>query len=195
MLDRNQEDILCELVNMGVGDAASILNQMVNSHIQLTTPYIKALNIQQFPEELASDIGVDVSVIQMKFEGEMVGSADLLFPTESVNNLVSLLTDEDEEEDLDSLRASTVTEVGNIILNSIMASFSNASSGKLKYHVPTFQELKTQTYSKGFESLDDLMAVLCHVNFKAKEMNLEGKVILIFHLQSLINLITKIDSD
>ena len=55
-LTEKQFDALQELVNIGVGRAAGMLNQMVDSRIILEIPYIKVLNAADLHKELAKKI-------------------------------------------------------------------------------------------------------------------------------------------
>ncbi|MFP5259477.1 MAG: chemotaxis protein CheC, partial [Acidobacteriota bacterium] len=49
-----QLDILQELINIGVGRAAGMLNQMVNTHIQLQVPVLRVLTPKQLADQYAA---------------------------------------------------------------------------------------------------------------------------------------------
>ena len=90
-----QADALKELVNVGVGGTASMLNQMVDHHIRLYVPNIKVVSPSEVVSAFETLAAVRLAALQLGFRGDFSGSAALLFPTESASNLVALLTGED----------------------------------------------------------------------------------------------------
>ena len=105
-----QRDALCEMVNIGVGRAASILNQMLEHPIHLQVPDVEILPVEELVQAFSTLTDVRLASVQMGFKGTFSGLALLLFPTNSASNLVTLLTGEEPgTPDLDSLRAATLT--------------------------------------------------------------------------------------
>ena len=145
-ITEEQQDILNELLNIGIGDAAAILNDMVNCHVKLATPSINYVTKEVFKKSLVDKLGVDISIVEMKFSGGMNGAANLLFPLDSGKKLTNILSEDFDEEDYNTLQAGTLTEVGNIILNSVLASFSNALHNHLDYSVPEFLDIHMNKY-------------------------------------------------
>ena len=86
--------------------------------------------------------------------------------------------------------------VGNIILNSVLASFGNSIETGLQYSVPVFSEKNIERVV-----LDDIFkkvgktdsVFLCEVNFSAKEIQVDGQVVLFFGSESITKLFTKFD--
>ncbi len=58
-ISANQIDALKELVNIGIGRAAGVLNQMVSAHIKLQVPRIQIITLRDLTEEI-KDIDVDL---------------------------------------------------------------------------------------------------------------------------------------
>jgi chemotaxis protein CheC len=134
-------DVLQELINIGIGRAAGMLNEMLDTHVILQVPIIRILSRHDLERELGEISGNTLSAVQMGFKGSFSGNALLLFPPESANNLVSVLTGEDSvEDDMDAIRTGTLTEIGNIVINGVMGSISNAIEKQLSYSVPYYLE-------------------------------------------------------
>ena len=132
-----QHDALREMVNIGVGRAASILSQMLEHPIQLQVPNVEILPVEDLAPALDALAKARLASVQMGFKGEFSGLALLLFPTNSASNLVALLTGEEPgTPDLDSLRSATLTEVGNILVNGVMGAIANASNLPVIYKRP-----------------------------------------------------------
>ena len=184
-INEDLKDVITELTNIGVGDAASVLNEMVESHVTLQAPLLVILTPEELEERLQNDIGEDIALVQMNFNGGMTGVANLLFPIESGKKLTNILSEGFEEEDYNSLKAGTLTEVGNIILNSVLASFSNALSEHLDYQLPEFSDLHVTQFIKNELFQGNDVSFLCEVNFAVQSASIEGHVVLVFDIDSL----------
>ena len=68
-----QLDILQELINIGVGRAAGMLNQMVNTHIQLQVPVLRVLSQSELTALYATRPSTVFSAVQLSFSGEFPG--------------------------------------------------------------------------------------------------------------------------
>ena len=128
-------DALQELVNIGVGRAAGVLNDMLASPIQLNIPEVRLLTPEELKLELKNQFGDSLlATVQLSFSGSFSGTAELVFPTESAATLVSVLTGEAPgTPDLDVVKIGALLEIGNIVLNGIMGSLSNALIEHLDY--------------------------------------------------------------
>lgn len=188
-----QLDAITELVNIGLGRAASILNEMATSHVRLTTPRIEALSLKEILMGKGRQLNATLSSVKMSFTGMMAGSAYLAFPPESALRLVSLLTGEDRESpDLDSLKLETLNEVGNIVLNGVLGSIANALDGMMNYTIPSYQE---DTLERMFvENVgEDDTVVLAVAEFSVEDRNIRGDTLLILEPKSFAALLTSLE--
>ncbi len=193
-LTPDQIDALKELINIGVGRAAGVLNEMTQSHIHLQVPFIKIVS----PEELKMDMGdLDrgrLSSVQLGFKGSFSGIAALIFPTDSAAKLVAVITgDERTDTDLDSLRIGTLTEVGNIVLNGVMGSIGNVLEHRINYSVPTYMEdtINNLLFSKN--PVPNAMILLAQTRFTIEQLQVQGDIMLFFDVGSLDTFIATID--
>ncbi|MBD2312517.1 chemotaxis protein CheC [Desertifilum sp. FACHB-1129] len=185
-LTLEQIDILQELVNIGVGQAASILNEMLGSPICLNIPDLQSLSLTQLQTELESRFESDlISTVQLGFEGFFSGSAELIFPTESASTLVSLLTGEKPgTPDLEAVKIGTLLEVGNIVLNGVVGTVSNLFSRRLDYSLPTYAEDRVSQLLKARNLKQDVNIILAHTHFIIEKLQINGEVLLIFKVGS-----------
>lgn len=187
-------DAVQELINIGVGRAASLLNEMINSPIHLEVPFIQVLSAKDLQQELIARFKSDcLATVRLGFTGSINGSAELVFPTESASTLVSVLTGEDPgSPDLDAVKIGTLTEVGNIAINGVMGSLGNLLNQRMNYSLPTYTE---DTVKNLFAALpiDDSTIVLAQANFVIEQLQLIGDIILIFELQTFDRLIVAIE--
>ena len=193
-LTPEQLDALQELVNVGVGQAAGMLNEMIEFRIRLQVPILRLLTPDMLQEELNQRLGVDrLSAVQLDFKGSFSGMAQLVFPTESAATLVAVLTGEEvTSPDLDSLKIGTLTEVGNIVINGVMGSIANMLTQPLHYEVPTYAE-EDVTHLMPRERADSTV-ILAQARFNVEELQVQGDIILFFNFGSFDMLVAAIDN-
>jgi chemotaxis protein CheC len=141
-LTADEIDALKELINIGVGSAAGMLNEMIQFPILLQIPDINLLSAKELLSQLKKHFGTErLASVQLGFSGSFSGSAHLLFPTDSAVKLVSVLTGEEKgSPELESLKISTISEVGNMVINGVMGSIGNILDQPLDYAVPYYAE-------------------------------------------------------
>ena len=184
-------DILNELMTMGIGEAALTLNEMIGTHIDLNAPIVELCPLSEVRSLLAENVGDQLSIVDMEFEGVMTGNANLIFPVESAVKLVKILTGEDDNSpDFDSMKVGTINEVGNIILNAVMAAFGNMLEENIDYQVPTCSDITAAKFCGGVEAKTlDTEILYTRVFFSAENVSIKGSVLLMFSLGTIENLV------
>ena len=177
-----QLDALKELVNIGVGQAAGMLNEMIAFRIRLQVPVIKLLSPQDLQQELKQRVLQEqLSTVQLDFSGTFSGSTQLLFPTESAATLVAVLTGEEPgSPDLDALKIGTLTELGNIVINGVMGSISNILTEPLHYQVPIYVEEDIEHLIPAVDKSPTAKALLAEAHFDIEELQVQGDIVLNF---------------
>ncbi len=188
-----QIDAFAELMNIGVGRAAGSLNQICDSPVRLCLPEVKLLldaGIDSFLEEEGGPAGGKIAAVRMRFSGAFGGFADLIFPAESAAHLVSLLIGDADSTELDALRASTLTEVGNIVLNGVLGTMTNLLGDHVVYDLPTYLEATSAQLKHSYISQDATL-LLAQTQFFVgqseihnQEEELAGKINLLFGVDS-----------
>ncbi|MBD2445778.1 chemotaxis protein CheC [Nostoc sp. FACHB-152] len=192
----DQLDALQELINIGVGRAASLLNEMVDSHIHLQIPVVKVLTAAEAYEELNARFHNDsLASVKLSFSGDFYGTAGLVFPTESASTLVSILTGEEAgSDDLDAVKIGTLSEIGNIVINGVMGSISNVLKQHMQYTLPVYLE----------DTIDNLLLptqvsnskiLLAQARFNIEQLELMGDIVLIFEVGTFDALINAINEE
>jgi len=180
-------DAIKELINIGVGRAAGMLNEMTGCTIRLRVPTIRILST----EELVAAEGIPAndtfSTVSLSFQGPLKGMSALVFPPESAAALVMLLSGEEAESpELDALRIETLNEVGNIVLNSVMGSIANILDHHLSYTLPRYQEINVLTLARSVHppAPSDLV-ILADTHFTLEDREIDGSILLILEVGSL----------
>lgn len=195
-LTATQTDAVQELLNIGVGRAASMLADMIQSPIRLQVPFVKLFTAKEIKEGLDGFDQKIKAIVELGFRGPFSGTAALLFPTESASKLVAALTGEElEDDDLDALTVGTLTEVGNIVMNGVMGSISNFIEGHIEYTVPTYIEDTVESILAARNSADEAIILLAQARFLIEDMQLEGDIMLVFEGDSLNAFLNAIELD
>jgi chemotaxis protein CheC len=197
-LTAEQTDALQEIVNIGVGQAAGMLSEMIEFHIHLQIPEIELLSLAELQQRLKKTLGEDpLAAVHLDFAGSFSGSAQLVFPTDSAANLVSVLTGEDRmSPDLNDLKISTLSEVGNIVVNGVMGSISNVLDRPLDYAVPSYIEDDIEHLLPIDHTQSDAAVLLAQARFRFEELHVQGDIVLFFDVGSfkmLLDAISAVD--
>ena len=185
-----QLDIMQELINIGVGRAAGMLNQMVNTHIQLQVPVLRVLSPQQLADQYAARSNSVFSAVQLSFTGEFAGISALIFPPDSAAKLVHVVLGKDAMPENEDMHSATLQEVGNIVLNGVMGSIANILREPLRYSPPDYVESDIGSIIGSGTG----MILVASTQFSMKDHLIDGEVLIIFSLSSFDSLLGAIDA-
>jgi len=186
VLTDEREDALIELINIGVGRAAGMLNQMTTHQISLRVPSLQLMTLEILNEAMQGRVEDRLAAVKMDFSGSFAGTAALIFPTTSAAQLVSCLTDEEPgTPDLDVLREVTLIEVGNIVVNCVMGSITNMLNEQVRYSLPVYQEGSILALVRSDEITRDEWILFVKTRFCIEQLHIEGDILLILETRSL----------
>ncbi|MEC4677675.1 MAG: chemotaxis protein CheC [Nitrospirota bacterium] len=189
-----QLDALKEMINIGVGRAGGILNDLLHARVTLKIPMLRILSPEEVAAGLETNQGEPVSSVQLRFKGPFSGRAKLIFPKESASKLVSIVMgQEDFGDDLDSIRSGVLMEMGNIVINSVMGSIANILSERLSYSTPCYSEgMSSDSPATSDASVKETI-LLAQTRFNIEKHHIEGDVALVFDFESFGVLLSAID--
>ncbi|MBW4493532.1 MAG: chemotaxis protein CheC [Oscillatoria princeps RMCB-10] len=167
ILTLDQIDVWQELINIGVGEATSTLNQMLNSQIHLQVPSLSILSLQEARQKLSREIGnAQVSAVKLDFSGPFTGIIQVVFPTDSAAKLVTvMLLERPEFDDLEALKIGTLIEVGNILVNCVVSTISNQLEQSFQYSLPVYLEETLDSILPADEFEDSDLVLLAKARF------------------------------
>jgi chemotaxis protein CheC len=137
-LSELEQDLLTEMFNLGVGKAAASLSTMVKQEIKLSVPHIEFLTVAELADKLGADSAI-CSVSQV-MNGPFSAQSMLLFPEDNSMEIVRQLLGQDLPDDtIAELQQEAFSEIGNIVLNACIGSFSSALNAEFKVDLPVFE--------------------------------------------------------
>ncbi len=195
ILTEEQVDSLKELINIGVGRGASVLNTMLSSHIRLQVPFVKVLSVTDWKREMEEFREDRMASVLLRFKGKCSGTAHLAFPTDSASALLTTLVEEGQTDpDIDSIRSGTLCEVGNVVLNGVMGSIANLLELRFEFSVPVYVEESSERLF-GIDINDaNTVIVLARTRFVVEELDVEGDIVLVLEVDALHKLLEAIDT-
>lgn len=172
-------DGLTELVNIGVGRSAGSLNTLTGHHVTLQVPDIKVLPIHELITEIPQP-EQPYTAINQDYSGAFEGTAVLMFPLKSAEGLFRLITGEPAKTaDNEELWRMTLTEVANIIVNSIMGSITNIIEKKITFHIPEYHEDSLNHILGHMQFRQSESIVVVHAVFQVREKDISGDIVIL----------------
>lgn len=189
-----QLDIIKELMNVGVNESTNILSHILNTEIDLNVPQVRILKAENLLKELVHLGSNNLTAVNLEFENGFYGTSQLVFSQESANKLISIFSREVlESEDIDELNSGALIEIGNIVLNAVLAEFSNFLHHEFNFFVPDFYEnYENDFYSKIYKYSDDAI-ILGQTIFSIEEYHIKGDIVLFMKIDSFNEFISLID--
>jgi chemotaxis protein CheC len=193
MLNTLQLEVLQEVINIGVGKGAEVLNTMVQSHISLEVPEVKLFGSNEYDQFVDIFGETTYSIITLPFNGELNGFSKLIMSSEHAAKLVdAFIGKHGASIEMDSLRVDILSEIGNIITNAVMGTMGNMLTLDLGYVVPNY-ELGSKNIIIPKEIISSASAILfAQTHFKIEEFETKGNFAIFFNLSSFETLIYKI---
>ena len=195
-LNELQEDMLTELFNLGMGNAASALSEMVSEEVLLSVPEIKFMDKNELAKMLSKDSGGQISGVAQQFHGMLLGKALLTFPSEKSLELVRLLLqDSVPMENLTEFEEEALLEVGNIIINAGLSSLADIFEDEITSDLPTFKNGSCSEVINSTDNKDYSQTTVLYlqVDFSIELQNIKGYVIFLLNVESMENLTKSID--
>jgi chemotaxis protein CheC len=135
-----QHDALVEIFNVGVGQAAAAMSRIVNEEVAMSVPMVVFQSRAEVAQTLGSSEGRRICAVAQQFEGAFNTEAFLMFPEEKSLEIVRLMVGQSlSMEELSEMEQEAMSEIGNIILNSCMATLANASGRELQGSLPMYR--------------------------------------------------------
>ncbi len=186
-LSEMQYDLLKELFNLGIGNAAASLSQLVNQEVILSVPTL----IFETKDELVQRLGVDERVISVSqaMDGPFSMNSMIVFSPEDSFDLVKQLLDQHlSDETLAELQSEALSEIGNIVLNACIGVIADALGESFSIELPVFRD------APAIDMLEDAMdegtniLLTIIVKMELRQNNVEGHLVFILNTDSMGNL-------
>ncbi|MBQ1336123.1 MAG: chemotaxis protein CheC [Selenomonadaceae bacterium] len=123
-LSANQLDALREIGNVGAGNSATALSQIINRRIDMNVPKVALVPLDAVPDLVGGPDTIVVGVF-LRVYGKAPGNILFLLPQKSAYYLVDTLMGKNhgDTEKLDLMDESALMEIGNILAGAYLNAF------------------------------------------------------------------------
>jgi len=130
-------DVLREIGNIGAGNAATSLSKMLDKEVDMTTPNVRILDINDAANALGGPENPVVAILA-KLHGDIEGIMVFLIEQEFTKTVLETLLGESDAhcECLSDLERSAISELGNIMMSAYAGSIGTMSQLNIKMSVP-----------------------------------------------------------
>lgn len=129
-------DVLKEVGNIGAGNAATALAQMLNKKVDMRVPKIDLLDLSSVPDLIGGAENMVCSVF-FEIDGDIDGSIMFLLDVESAKTLIKLIMQDYDSNTFDGIAESIINEIGNILSGAYVSSLSALTNLNMKISVPS----------------------------------------------------------
>ncbi|KAA8783566.1 chemotaxis protein CheC [Paenibacillus sp. 4624] len=204
MLNELQKDLLTELVNVYVGQAANMLSEIVDKHIVLNIPEVELISITEVdPEDRRYNILFSEGHLfrsSLQFGYQFQGKAFLMFPAEQAKVLANMclgeLTESVDKSDcrLMDTDLDVLQEVSNVLLNAIIGEFGNFLEIKLEYVLPDIELIHVTKTDPQILLQNEVYILVLHTSFLLADTDVKGIIVIALSMDSISSLLDKIDA-
>lgn len=160
-LNEMELDALKEVFNVGAGNAATALSQMLNKKIDMDVPSFKFIDIEELNKKINLDnicVGVLVNVY-----GDLPGSFLILFEEDVAFDIIKQLTGTTDNS-FNEISESVLAEIVNIILGAYMSAISKFTNLNMVPTVPAVAfdftgAIITTTFIASIEESDKMLEI------------------------------------
>ena len=179
-----ERDALAELSNIAMAKAANSLRQMIQNEVLLSVPSVEILTSAAATQLVAKPDNPKLVAVRQDFAGAFSGRAMLIFPERNSLELVRAVVGRELRlDDIVDLEDEALAEIGNIILNSWVATIANLLKSGLRMSLPIVIRGDS---NQMFESANSATLVLfLHIKFEIRQKEIGGYVALLMDIPSL----------
>jgi chemotaxis protein CheC len=129
-----QIDALREIRNIGLGNAATAMSQILGKGIHISVPKVNFISLEDVFERIDEETVVYAVVARVL--GEAPGNILFVFDTYTMMKIAKRLVGKQDGEDLNEIGYSALGEIGNIIFATYMSAIGQVTNLKLFPSVP-----------------------------------------------------------
>ena len=130
-------DVLREIGNIGAGNAATAISNMLNLKIDMSVPQVELMPVERITTAIGAEDEVIVGImlgVEMDIDGSMMFLLDMKSAHHLVNRL--MMRDLSYDKDFDEMDLSALKEIGNIIASSYLSALAGLTNMTISPTVP-----------------------------------------------------------
>jgi chemotaxis protein CheC len=176
-------DVLKEVGNIGAGNAATALSQLLGKPIDMAVPKVQLLNFEEITDKVGGAEEL-VYAVFLRVEGEAPGNLFFILTPEAAINLLSRIAGIEltGNGEFGEMELSALNEIGNILAGSYLSSLADFTSLSMYPTVPALaMDMAGAILSYGLLQFGQMGddALLIDTTFLEGQNEIEGQFFLI----------------
>jgi len=195
-----QNDLLKEWMNTFVGNAASLLSEMVDQQITLIIPKVELVDLTLCPTHVPIHCLQGfrhVITSSVRFGNLFCGKANLIFPATQAKRIVQACLHDPENETPDEegfadTDFDVLKEIANVVLNAILGELGNTLEVKMEYTLPEIELLYVSETCHNLNEPNNVYVLILYTNFFLADIDVTGMIVITLSMNSITLLINKL---
>lgn len=193
-----QMDMLKEVGNVGTGNAATVLSQMINKKIEINIPETRFITFDRLSQSLGN--------IEKKYlgsflanQGEVKGQNILAFSETSAKKVLDMMMGQPAgtTTEIDEMGVSAINELANIVVGAYLSALANMTELAILPSLPKssydyFMSFIETSLAPLAQNTDVILYVKTEIKIEGEMM--DGVYIIFFDEDSLSKIIEKLES-
>ncbi len=182
-----ERDALTEIMNIGVSRAASNLRKMIGDQVHLSVPSIDVVSQRRAARLISEREISELIAVSQVFSGPFSGRALLIFPeTNSLELVRAVIGDAHSVQEVIDMEHEALTETGNIILNSCLATMANMLKRSLTMSLPEILRGSGDSlFEVSPDNLADGLVLFLYIDFAVRKRDIRGYIAMMMDIPSL----------
>lgn len=139
-LSNIEKDVLREIANIGTGNAATSMSQLINQQVMMEVPSVEVVTINELMDIIGGPEKLLVTIL-FRIEGEVTGTVYFILTIEEAESLMRQMVNDDSitiniDEELDDLVISMLQEMANILTGSYLSALADFTGIKMTTTIP-----------------------------------------------------------
>jgi chemotaxis protein CheC len=195
-LSELQQDALTEVFNVGAGQAAASLSEIVGDEVLLSVPRIQFYDRREVSADVLSLDGGRLGAVRQSFGGPFSLDATLLFREEKAMEIVQeMLGSQVSVEDLVDFEHEAMCELGNVILNACLSAIADMLSIDLSSTLPEYSvDEADSVIGKLLSDESQPVVLVLHIDLTIEKRDTQGYLVFLLSASSLEGLVSALDA-
>ncbi len=192
-ISEEAKDILQEIINTGIGKAASSFSEILSREIVLNFPTLLIFSYDELTDYMKNKAQKEHVNIKQSFNGKLEGQGIVSFPLKDGKTLVNRLLENPDSDnpDFGILERETITEVGNVLINAVVCSISDMVEIETQYEIP---ELDISNTVLSMNKENDYIYCIGEGSFSVEGIKIQGFILLILTYNKTKHIIDKLNN-
>lgn len=184
IFDVDELDVIAEYFNMGMGQSADAISQMLGYEVHLSVPSVRFTTRDKSINEANLKKEEIVICVSEEFSGLFDGKALMLFPEEGSKSLLKLFNvDESSDAEEDMMK-----EVGNVLINNCLSTICNLMDASYECSIPRFTKHKILSLFESISYTNDDSLLVIEMDFNIDSTDITGSFRLLLDLNNVDDL-------